>query len=119
MFQTCVNYISSTTDESGRRRRSVDLPSTGCHVTQLEGRDYTEPAFNIEFGVADDRSEVELSYCVGTFSGGCDVIDHEPLGGGSTIVARVGGRKDDLNLTCNTYVIDSIHAQICGLESEG
>ena len=59
-------------------------------MTQLEGRDYTEPAFNIEFGVADDRSEVELSYCVGTFSGGCDVIDNEPLGGGSTLIERVG-----------------------------
>ena len=41
--------------------------------------------------MADDRSEVELSYCVGTFSGGCDVIDNEPLGAGSTVVVRVGG----------------------------
>ena len=61
-------------------------------MAQIEGRDYTEPAFNIEFGVADDRSEVELSYCVGTFSGGCDVVDNEPLGGASTVVVRVGSQ---------------------------
>ena len=59
-------------------------------MVQLERQDYTEPAFNIEFGVADDRSEVELSYCVGTYSGGCDVVNNEPLGGPSTVVSRVG-----------------------------
>ena len=58
-------------------------------MTQLPGRDYTEPAFNIEFGVADDRSEVELSFCVGTYSGGCDVINKEPLGGASTVIVKV------------------------------
>ena len=97
-FQTCVNCESGSTDhkddDPGRRRRSIGSSSEPCRVVQIEGRDYTEPAFNIEFGVADDRSEVELSYCVGTFSGGCDVIDKEPLGGGSTIVARVGGHED-------------------------
>ena len=79
------------TDESERRRRAVGSSSGACQVVQLEGRDYTDPAFNIEFGVADDRSEVELSYCVGTFSGGCDVVDHDTLGGASTVITRVGG----------------------------
>ncbi|KAI0212798.1 hypothetical protein LSAT2_002240, partial [Lamellibrachia satsuma] len=76
------------TPEKRRRRRSVVSSNGACNVAQIEGRDYTEPAFNIEFGVADDRSEVELSYCVGTFSGGCDVVDNEPLGGASTVVVR-------------------------------
>ncbi|KAI0241220.1 hypothetical protein LSAT2_032838 [Lamellibrachia satsuma] len=67
-------------DKSERKRRAVGSSSGACQVVQLEGRDYTDPAFNIEFGVADDRSEVELTYCVGTFSGGCDVVDNEPLG---------------------------------------
>ena len=82
-------------DKSERRRRAVGSSSGACQVVQLEGRDYTDPAFNIEFGVADDRSEVELTYCVGTFSGGCDVVDNEPLGGASTVIARVGGYDYD------------------------
>lgn len=92
LFQTCSNCDdkdSGDSEDVGRRRRAIGSSSASCHVTQLTGRDYTEPAFNIEFGVADDRSEVELSFCVGTFSGGCDVIDNEPLGGASTVVAKV------------------------------
>ena len=89
------NLLFQPTPESGRRRRAIGSSSGACQVVQLEGRDYTDPAFNIEFGVADDRSEVELSYCVGTFSGGCDVVDNEPLGGASTVVARVRGNHLD------------------------
>ncbi|KAK2165039.1 hypothetical protein NP493_1368g00012 [Ridgeia piscesae] len=76
------------TSASQRKRRAIGPSGTGCHVAQIAGRDYTEPAFTIELGVADDRSEVELSYCVGTFSGGCDVVDNEPLGGETSVVVR-------------------------------
>ena len=72
-----------------RRRRAVGHSGGACQVVQLEGRDYTDPAFNIEFGVADDRSEVELTYCVGTYSGGCDVVNNGTLGGPSTVIERV------------------------------
>ena len=76
-----------------KRSSEAQVSDAGCHVKQLKGRDYTEPTFNLEFGVGDDCSEVELSYCVGTYIGGCDVVNNEPLGGPSTVVSRVGRTK--------------------------
>ncbi|XP_077992165.1 uncharacterized protein LOC144446291 [Glandiceps talaboti] len=61
----------------------------GCTVRQLEGRDYTDPAFELELAVEDDRSEVDLSFCVGTYKGGCDILKDQPMGGFSTIVSQV------------------------------
>ena len=37
----------------------------------------------------DDKSDVTLTYSVGTFRGGSDVIRDEPLGGNSMIVFKV------------------------------
>ena len=63
-------------------------------MVQLEGRDYTDPAFGLEFGVVDDRSEVTLSCCIGTFSGGCDVVADMKLDGESSIIVRVCDHDD-------------------------
>jgi hypothetical protein len=37
----------------------------------------------------DDKSEVEKTFSVGTFSGGSDVSKNEPLGGDSVIHNKV------------------------------
>ena len=56
---------------------------------QVVGKDYTEPAFNIEFDVADDRSDPETELCIGTYRRGCDVLRNEPLGGRTSLQSRV------------------------------
>ena len=66
-----------------------DSADTSCRVEQLTGRDYTDPAFNIEVAVEDDKSDVEMTLCIGTYAGGCDVMKNEPLGGQSTIIYKV------------------------------
>ena len=65
----------------------------GCTVAQVPGRDHTEPQFFLEFGVTEDRSRIDIDYCVGTVPGGCDVQNHETLGGTSAVVSKV---KSDL-----------------------
>ena len=61
----------------------------GCNVMQVPGLDYSEPAVNIQFNVDDDRCEPDTTFCVGTFRGGCDVVDREPLAGGASLESRV------------------------------
>ena len=88
---------------------------------QLEGRDYTDPAFSLEFGVADDHSEVTLSCCIGTFSGGCDVVADMKLGGESSIIARVcdhDGNQYDTEIIIYIYVLTVHHCQIVVISSE-
>ncbi|CAH1802777.1 unnamed protein product [Owenia fusiformis] len=58
-----------------------------CSVKQLANRDHTEPAFLLGVGVADGESQVDMTYCVGTYRGGCDEVAVEPMGGSSTIVS--------------------------------
>ncbi|XP_078585864.1 uncharacterized protein LOC144867675 [Branchiostoma floridae x Branchiostoma japonicum] len=79
------NY--ATPSESGVARRAAH--TTNCMVTQLYGRDYTEPAFLLELAVDDDRSEVDLTYSVGVARGGGDQVSDQPLGGFSTVVAKM------------------------------
>ena len=62
-----------------------------CDVEQVAGKDYTEPTFSIQYDVADDVSQCETTLCIGTYRGGCDVLEDEPLGGTSSEHARVGG----------------------------
>ncbi|CAH1802680.1 unnamed protein product [Owenia fusiformis] len=58
-----------------------------CSVKQIANRDHTEPAFLLGVGVADGESQVDMTYCVGTYRGGCDEVAVEPMGGPSTIVS--------------------------------
>lgn len=55
----------------------------------MEGLDYTEPAFSLEFAVEDDKCWPHMTYCVGTYTGGCDVVKNEPLDGLSSIMTKV------------------------------
>ncbi|XP_078660674.1 uncharacterized protein LOC144905141 [Branchiostoma floridae x Branchiostoma belcheri] len=77
----------ATTSGSGSGKRSS--PSGQCTVYQVKNRDYTEPAFQLAIAVEDDRSEVEVSYSVGSFQGGSDLAKDEVLGGPSAVVEQV------------------------------
>ncbi|XP_070572594.1 uncharacterized protein [Ptychodera flava] len=73
-------------------KRAIQVRDTtanpGCIVRQLEGRDYTDPAFELSLAVEDDRSEVDMTFCVGTYKDGCDILRDQPMGGASTIVSQ-------------------------------
>ncbi|CAH1277633.1 Hypp9726 [Branchiostoma lanceolatum] len=62
--------------------------TTHCDVEQLPGRDVVEPAFQLAVAAEDDVSQVKLTYDVGTYRGGSDVVKGEDLGGPSNIIVR-------------------------------
>ena len=52
--------------------------------------------------VEDDKSQVDMTYCVGTFSGGCDVINNRELGG-AVKIAEVPISYTKVNSFCEVY----------------
>ncbi|CAH1239174.1 HEG1 [Branchiostoma lanceolatum] len=62
--------------------------TTHCEVGQLAGRDVVEPAFQLEVAAEDDESQVKLTYNIGTYRGGSDVVNNEGLGGPSNVVFK-------------------------------
>ncbi|XP_077996023.1 uncharacterized protein LOC144449370 [Glandiceps talaboti] len=64
-------------------------PVTHCEITQVVGRDYVEPAFQLSIAVDDDKSEVDLTFCVGTYQSGCDVLKDQSMNGPSAVVAVI------------------------------
>eukprot|EP00058_Branchiostoma_floridae_P003025 XP_002588513.1 hypothetical protein BRAFLDRAFT_79466 [Branchiostoma floridae] len=62
--------------------------TTHCDVEQVAGRDFVEPAFQLEVAAEDDVSQVKLTYDVGTYKGGSDVVSNEGLGGPSNVVFK-------------------------------
>ena len=68
-----IGALSSSDDEVGH-----------CRVSQILGRDYTDPVFSLEVAVEDDKSDVIMTLCVGTYPAGCDVVKDEPLKAYST-----------------------------------
>ena len=72
---------------SARRRRALS-GATPCTVTQVAGRDYTNPAFILQINVADDKSQAELTYSVGTYPGGTDEVENDRMNGNTVLIAR-------------------------------
>ena len=91
--------LFSPITEQSRRRRSLSYSedhyvtrrdaATPCTVTQVAGRDYTNPAFILQINVADDKSQVKLTYSVGTYKGGEDLVSNERLNGNTVLIARI------------------------------
>ena len=80
--------ISSPAANTTRRRRAVTAGVTPCTVTQVAGRDYTNPAFILQISVADDKSQVELSYSVGTYKGGDDLVKDDRMSGTTVLISK-------------------------------
>ena len=90
--------LFSPISEQSRRRRSLSFSedhyltrrdiATPCTVTQVAGRDYTNPAFILQINVADDKSQVKLTYSVGTYRGGDDLVSDERMNGNTVLIAR-------------------------------
>ena len=43
----------------------------------------------MEISIEDDKSEAVMTLCIGTYPGGCDIYNNEPLGGESTNIYDV------------------------------
>ena len=61
-------------------------PTADCFVRQLPGRDYNNPAFEIEFEAVDDQSTLNFSYSIGTHLNGENVVGRTELGGSRLVV---------------------------------
>ena len=66
-----------------------------CHVRQLVGRHHRNPAFELGSVVYEDLSGIKLSYRVGTYDGGSDVVVETPLAGPvfSSTARLVSGKR--------------------------
>ncbi|XP_070573717.1 uncharacterized protein [Ptychodera flava] len=62
---------------------------TDCVVKQVPGRDHLDPAFELAIAVADEKSEVDLTFCVGSYKSGCDLVNNQPMGGPSVVIAQM------------------------------
>ncbi|KAI8514390.1 hypothetical protein Bbelb_087140 [Branchiostoma belcheri] len=85
-FKLCFLTMKAESGSGSGKRSSA---TSQCTVYQLRNRDYTEPAFQLAIAVEDDRSEVDVSYSVGSFQGGSDLAKDEVLGGPSAVVEQV------------------------------
>ena len=57
-----------------------------CFVRQLPGRFFNNPAFEIEFNVTDPESLLNVSYRVGTFVNGNDILEKTELASNRIVV---------------------------------
>lgn len=82
--------LIAESEESQKVRRISKRSSISesCSVNQVAGRDYTDPAFILQINVADDKSQVKLTYSVGTYPGGADVIRDDRMNGNTVLIAR-------------------------------
>ncbi len=75
-------YEGSLVDSSGPVFSPLSYYNqSDCSVRQLPWREYNNPAFELEFNVSDQQSTVNVTYKIGSFNGGGDVIQETELGG--------------------------------------
>ena len=54
---------------------------TSCNIRQLHGREYSNPAFEIEFGLEDSEGLFDIQFMIGTYENGDDVLKSHLLRG--------------------------------------
>ena len=59
------------------------------------GRHFKDPALSVALAVEDDRSEVDMTYSLGTYFGGSDVVNMTVLKGPSAVIVKVCDWVDD------------------------
>ena len=79
-----------------------------CTLAYLSsGRHFKDPALSVALAVEDDRSEVNMTYSLGTYFGGSDVVRMTVLKGPSAVIVKVCDwlNRTLLVLNCNTIAI--------------
>ena len=66
-----------------------------CFVRQLPGRMYANPAFELEYNLEDKQSLLDVSFRVGSFQEGADLIAERRIGGKRIVVpsSLVSGKR--------------------------
>ncbi|XP_070204336.1 uncharacterized protein [Littorina saxatilis] len=85
-FPYCTK-VAELCSAAGRRRRAVgnDGPAQ-CLVKQLPGRHPKDAAFSLDFSVEDELSDLTISYAVGDYPGGTNVLPWTPMRGNTLTV---------------------------------
>lgn len=81
-----------------------------CFVRQLPNRDYNNPAFEIEFEVIDPQSVLNISYYIGTFLNGEDVLARTELGGKRIIVPHYLLPERELYFTISSRNLENVES---------
>ena len=74
-------------------------PTADCFVRQLPSRDYNNPALEIEFEVTDEQSTLNISYSIGTYLNGENVLGRTELGGKRLVVPHALLPEEELYFT--------------------
>ena len=77
----------------------VYAPTRDCFVRQLPGRNHDNPAFEIEYEVVDQESVLNITYTIGTYLNGENLLGKTELGGRRLVVPNVLLPGEDLYFT--------------------
>lgn len=80
-------------------KRLLYSNSTTCHVRQLSGRSYTTPAFELEFLLSEPQGVPNISYRVGTYKEGRDVIDEIEMAGERLVIPHALLPAQEMHVT--------------------
>ena len=85
--QTEFSYEGNYSDPTHPLFNSPSYYNGGmCYVKQLSGRKYSNPAFELEYSIDETESAIDISYQVGTFEVGSDVIPKTKIKGERIVV---------------------------------
>ena len=84
--------------------------SSDCFVRQLPGRDYDNPAFEIEFKVNDHQSVLNVTYSVGTYLYGGDVLGRTELGANRIVVPNRLLPEEELYFTITARNLQNVES---------
>ena len=88
----------------------VYSPASDCFVRQLPNRDYNNPAFEIEFEVTDHQSVLNLTYFVGTFLNGQNVLGKTELGGKRIVIPHYLLPEEDIYFTIVARNLENVES---------
>ena len=82
-------YQGSLIDESPPEFIRLPYSHSECFVRQLATNDYNQLLFEIEFDVLEPQGLSSVSYQIGSFPRGSDIIDASEIRGGRIVVPHV------------------------------
>ena len=105
------SYQGTLSDTTPPLFTPLAYPFAGdCFVRQLPNRNYNNPAFEIEFEAVDRQSVLNITYYVGTFLNGEDVLARTELGGKRIVVPHHLVAERELYFTIATRNLENVES---------
>ena len=102
-------YQGMLTDSSPPKFTPLSYaPEADCFVRQIPDRDFTNPDFEIEFEVSDRQSILNVTYSVGTYLNGENVIGRTELGGKRIVVPHQLLPQEELYFTVAAKNLENV-----------